>query len=50
MGSQPYKKNVKKGRKRPKRPTGLPVSLKGLQEVSHGIAFIRPSTSSEWKA
>ncbi len=42
--SQAQQKFSKKGRKKLKRLTGLPVSLEGLQEVSHGFAFISPST------
>jgi hypothetical protein len=28
-----------------KRLTGKPVSLEGLQEESHGFAFVRPSVT-----
>jgi hypothetical protein len=40
--SQPQARTGKKRRRKLKRPTGLPVSLEGLQEESHGLAFIRP--------
>jgi hypothetical protein len=49
MNSQGQEKNDKKCRRKPKRPTGLPVSLKGLQEESHGLDFIMPSIL-RWKA
>jgi hypothetical protein len=39
VNSQAKKKHDRKGRRKPKRPTGLPVSLKGLQQVSHGLGF-----------
>jgi hypothetical protein len=42
VSSQAKEKNGRKSCIKPKRPTGLPVSLEWLQEESHGLAFIRP--------
>jgi hypothetical protein len=35
---------------KPKRLTGLPVSLKELQEESLGLAFVMPSVFSQRRA
>jgi hypothetical protein len=40
----------KKWRRKMKRPTGLPVSLEGLQEESHRFAFIGPPIPEGWEA
>jgi hypothetical protein len=48
--SQTKEKDSKKSCMKPKRPTGLPVSLEGLQEDSHVLAFIRPPILRGWEA
>jgi hypothetical protein len=50
MYSRAQERNDKKARIKPKRPTGLPVSLEGSQKDSHDLASVRPCILTGCKA